>query len=64
MVRAFTDEIANVDPTDVPNVIRWSSRLTDRRRVQLVDRIKALLDEYSTDDADGEPWSVFVAVHR
>jgi len=64
MVRAFTDEIAHVDPTDVPNVIRWSSRLTDRRRVQLVDRLKALLDEYSTDDADGEPWSVFVAVHR
>lgn len=64
MVRAFTDEIAEVDPTDVPNVIRWSSQMTERRRVQLVGRLKALLDEFSTDDADGEPWSVFIAVHR
>ena len=64
MVRAFIDEISNVDPTDVPNVIRWSSQMTEPRRVELVNRLKALLDEYSTDDVDGEHWSVFVAVHR
>ena len=64
MLRAFVDEVSGIDRGDVEDAIRWHARLTDERRIALAARLKAVLDEFAVDDADGTPWSVFIVVHR
>lgn len=63
LLDAFVEEVALV-PAETVDTARIGLRLSAKRKQELSQRIIALLDDYfRSEDADGEPWSVFVAIH-
>jgi DNA-binding transcriptional ArsR family regulator len=63
MVEAFVQDatragFGNVDST------RMGLRLTAAEREELADRIYQLVEDFRLRKSDGEPWSLFVALHR
>ena len=72
MLHAFLDELADARG-ELANVIRLGLRLRPDDRVELHRRVAEVLNEFKSrtayeaddpDDAAGEWWSVFFAVHR
>lgn len=63
MLEAFRAEI-DADDTEAETA-RLGLKLNSRRRAELTERINALLEEYARApaDEDGEPWSLFIALH-
>jgi hypothetical protein len=59
---AFLAEVREVGVDRLEEVVRMRAVLTRKRRRELVRRLVDLFDEYE-DDATGEPWSVFFAMH-
>jgi DNA-binding transcriptional ArsR family regulator len=63
LLDAFAEEVALV-PAESVDTARIGIRLSPARKEEFSQRITELLTEYfSTEDPDGEPWSVFVAIH-
>jgi DNA-binding Lrp family transcriptional regulator len=63
LLDAFLEEVSLV-PAGSVDTARTGLRLTPERKEELAHRLVGLLDEYyRTGDADGEPWSVFLAIH-
>ena len=63
MLSAFLEEVALV-PVEALDTMRAGLRLTAERKEELSHRFTALVEEYFADeDADGEPWSVFLTIH-
>jgi predicted ArsR family transcriptional regulator len=63
LLDAFLEEVALV-PAETVDSARIGIRLSRERKEELAARLTALLDEYyRREDADGEPWSVFLAIH-
>lgn len=63
LLDAFLEEVALV-PAETVDSARIGIRLSRERKDELAARLTALLDEYfRCEDADGEPWSVFLAIH-
>lgn len=62
MLDAFLDEVRETD--HIENAIRFRAMLSRERRRELIQRLYELFDEYTeAPDPDGEPWSVFFALH-
>jgi DNA-binding transcriptional ArsR family regulator len=62
---AFLAELQAAGPDADLSTSRLALDINPARRKELLARIGALLDEYALqDDADGEPWALFFAVHR
>ena len=64
LLETFLQEIAGL-PSDQLDSARLGFRLSHDDRDQVRRRLQALLDEIATmpSDPDGEPWSIFLAVH-
>ncbi|HEY2273207.1 MAG TPA: winged helix-turn-helix domain-containing protein [Jatrophihabitantaceae bacterium] len=64
LIDAFVEEVALV-PAETVRTARVGLRLSEAELEEFEGRFIALLDEYvqRSDDADGDPWSVFLAVH-
>ena len=63
MVEAFIQDatragFGNVDST------RMGLRLTPDEREELADRIYRLVEEFRVRRSEGEPWSLFIGLHR
>jgi predicted ArsR family transcriptional regulator len=64
MLDAFLSEVREVGLDRIEQAIRLRATLGRERRRELVGRLYALFDEYAADDdPDGEPWSLFFAMH-
>ena len=65
MIEAFLQTISGLDQRDLL-VSRLGLRLNSADRDELLRRFDELLEEFQSrpPDPDGEPWSVFLAVHR
>jgi DNA-binding transcriptional ArsR family regulator len=64
LIQTFLDEVAGVAPDEV-GVIRLGLKLSDDDMKQLMQRMQELLVEFKEKPSspDGEPVSVFVAMH-
>jgi len=64
LLETFLQEIAELPPDQLDSA-RLGFRLSDDDRQQVRRKLQALLDEIATmrSDPDGEPWSIFLAVH-
>jgi DNA-binding transcriptional ArsR family regulator len=60
---AFLAEVREVGVERLEQVVRMRAVLTRKRRRELARRLVDLLDDYAEDDAGGEPWSLFFAMH-
>jgi GNAT superfamily N-acetyltransferase len=65
-LEAFLAELRDAQPNAELSTSRLAVNLGAEAVEELEDRFAALLNEYATQtpDPDGEPWSVFVALHR
>lgn len=65
ILSAFLEELEDAGG-ELPYSSRLGLRLTPTEREEFLDRIQLLLDEFADHDRDpdGEPWSVFFAMHR
>jgi GNAT superfamily N-acetyltransferase/DNA-binding transcriptional ArsR family regulator len=66
VLEAFLAELRDAEPTSGLSTSRLAVNLSAEAVAELDERFSALLNEYATQspDPDGEPWSVFVALHR
>jgi predicted ArsR family transcriptional regulator len=66
LVDAFAAEARESDGADFTHVTRAALRLTRERMDELGLRLQEIIAEYvdAPPDPDGEPWAVFVALHR
>ncbi|WP_029289714.1 winged helix-turn-helix domain-containing protein [Cellulomonas sp. HZM] len=66
LVDTFLEELALVPDLDSVVMARLGLRLRPDEHAELVGRIDALLQEYAArpSSSDGEPYSMFVAVHE
>lgn len=65
VVDAFREELAEVPPGEVRTLSRLGVRLSKVRLREFLDRVQAIVDEmHAADDAAGEPYGFFVALHR
>lgn len=64
LLEAFLEEVGLV-PAEEVDTARLGLRLSDENWKRFSDRISELLDEFAKlpEDADGRPWSVFLAMH-
>ena len=63
MVETFVEDARRVGFDQVDST-RMGLRLTPDERQELADRMYALVEEFRLRRSDGEPWSLFVALHR
>jgi predicted ArsR family transcriptional regulator len=63
MVEAFIQDATRAGFEDF-NATRMGLRLTPAERDELTTRMHELVEEFRTRDSDGEPWSLFVGLHR
>ena len=63
MVEAFIQDATRAG-FDHVNATRMGLRLTPAEFEELSDRIHELVDEFRQRRSDGEPWSLFVGLHR
>ena len=63
MVETFVQDARRVGFEQVDST-RMGLRLTPDERQELADRMYALVEEFRLRPSDGEPWSLFVALHR
>lgn len=59
---AFVAEVGEAGSRAVDHASRLRARLTPERKAELTSRIRGLWEEFA-DDEDGEPWSLFFAMH-
>ena len=66
MIDAFRDEVLESGPDSLETLTRFAPTLTKRSLDELVSRLKEIVDEYGNrpPETGGEPYGVFVAVHR
>jgi hypothetical protein len=65
VVDAFREELAEIPAGEVRTLSRLGVRLSEVRLAEFLDRVKAIVDDmYAADDAAGEPYGFFVALHR
>ena len=64
MVDAFIDDVRRVGPANVSGAARLGLRLTPAEHDELDRRIHEILEEFAARQSDGEPWSLFVLLHR
>jgi DNA-binding transcriptional ArsR family regulator len=63
LLEAFLEEVMLV-PAETVDTARGGLRLSPERKEEFSQRITDLIEEYYQQwDEDGEPWSVFVAIH-
>ena len=65
LLDTFVEEVGLV-PVESVNTMRMGFRFTEADRVDFDNRLRELVEEFMhrTDDSpDGEPWSLFVALH-
>jgi DNA-binding transcriptional ArsR family regulator len=64
LLETFLQEIAGLPPEQLDSA-RLGFRLSDADRADVQRRIQALLDDIAAmpSDPDGEPWSIYLAVH-
>lgn len=63
LVEAFVEDARRVGPENVESA-RLGLRLTPVEREELKQRLGELLDDFASRTSDGEPWSLFVGLHR
>ena len=63
LVEAFLDDARRVGFENVDST-RLGLRLTPAEHDELADRIFALVEEFRLRRSDGDPWSLFVGLHR
>jgi predicted ArsR family transcriptional regulator len=63
IVEAFIDDASRVGFENIDG-IRMGLRLTPAEEKELSDRLHALVEEFRLRGSDGEPWSLFVGLHR
>jgi predicted ArsR family transcriptional regulator len=63
MVEAFVQDATRAGFENVDST-RMGLRLTTAEREELADRIQQLVEDFRRRRSDGEPWSLFVALHR
>jgi DNA-binding transcriptional ArsR family regulator len=63
LVEAFIDDARRVGAENV-EAARLGLRLTPEEHEELKQRLGELLDEFAGRTSHGEPWSLFVGVHR
>jgi predicted ArsR family transcriptional regulator len=65
VVDAFRAELAEVPAGDVMTLSRLGVRLADDQLAAFLDRLKEIVDEmHAADDDAGDPYGVFIALHR
>jgi predicted ArsR family transcriptional regulator len=64
LLEAFLEEVGLV-PADQLDTTRLGVRLNEENRRRLSDRLSEVLRELeqAPEDPDGEPWSIFIALH-
>jgi DNA-binding transcriptional ArsR family regulator len=63
LVEVFLDDVRRVGPENVEGA-RLGIRLTATEHEELKRRLGEVLDDFATRESDGEPWSLFVGLHR
>jgi DNA-binding transcriptional ArsR family regulator len=63
MVQAFVEDVQRVGAQNVDST-RMGLRLTPAEHEELARRLYELIEEFRTRGSDGEPWSLFTALHR
>lgn len=63
MVQAFVEDAARVGYENVDST-RMGLRLTPAERDELADRIYQLVEEIRRRRSEGEPWSLYIGLHR
>jgi DNA-binding transcriptional ArsR family regulator len=63
MVQAFIEDAARVGYDNVDST-RMGLRLTPAEHDELTDRIYRLVEEFRLRRSEGEPWSLFIGLHR
>jgi DNA-binding transcriptional ArsR family regulator len=63
LVEAFVDDARRVGPENVEGA-RLGLRLTPDEHRELKRRLGEVLDDFAARQSDGEPWSLFVGLHR
>ena len=63
LVEVFVDDVRRVGPENVEGA-RLGLRLTEAEHEELKQRLGEVLDDFATRTSDGEPWSLFVGLHR
>ncbi len=66
VLRAFLAELRDAEPDDDLDTSRLALNLSAASRRELDDRLRSLLDDFASrpPDPDGEPWALFLALHR
>jgi hypothetical protein len=62
-VQAFFDDATRVGFENIDG-IRMGLRLTPAEEKELSDRLYDLVEEFRLRRSDGEPWSLFIGLHR
>jgi DNA-binding transcriptional ArsR family regulator len=62
MFEAFLDDVRDAGVESV-SMSRLGLRLSDAENAEFRTRMHELLDEFARRDSEGEPWSVFLAIH-
>jgi DNA-binding transcriptional ArsR family regulator len=63
VVQAFFDDATRVGFENIDG-IRMGLRLTPAEEKELSDRLYDLVEEFRLRRSDGEPWSLFIGLHR
>jgi len=63
LVEVFIEDARRVGPENVEGA-RLGLRLTPAEHEELKKRLGDLLDDFATRTSDGQPWSLFVGLHR
>ncbi|HST67039.1 MAG TPA: helix-turn-helix domain-containing protein [Mycobacteriales bacterium] len=63
MVQAFIEDVQRVGLHNVDST-RMGLRLTPAEHEELTRRLYELVEDFRTRQSDGEPWSLFTALHR
>ncbi len=63
LVEAFVEDVRRVGPENVEGA-RLGLRLTPAEHEELTQRLSELYEDFRGRRSDGEPWSLFVGLHR
>jgi hypothetical protein len=63
LVEAFLDDARRVGFDNIDST-RLGLRLTPAEHEELTDRMFTLVEEFRLRRSDGEPWSLFIGLHR
>lgn len=63
LVDAFIEDVRRVGGAEVDST-RLGLRLTPQEHAEFKQRLGDLLDDFAGPSSDGEPWSLFIGLHR